>query len=403
MYRRSQVLFLMTILATASETACSQKLVLVGETSRQVESFVGVDEESFSFQQEDSAVEIPRRNLVRWSHPQTNLKRAEVALIDGSRIVLADSWGNESSLRVEGDTALLSTNAFGRLQIPLEELQAAVVSGPHDLHRRAQLWDSILQPDAEYDAVYLTNGDVLAGALGTINASVEIELSASGSDEPLSLPTGLASALRWKGGRKVEQRPGIAIGLRDGSYLMARRVDQDGERVAVELVGGQQLTVPLRQVVHLQQLGAPLQYLSDLKPKEYLHRPYLQLARPLQNDRNVLAQPLQTANRRYAKGLGMSTAAEAIYEVPSGYRRFATQVALDDAAKPTGSVVFQVSLLEQGHWKQAFTGETISSGDAPRSVAIELNGATEIKLEALYGDRGDQQDYANWLDARFER
>ena len=109
----------------------------------------------------------------------------------------------------------------------------------------------------------------------------------------------------------------------------------------------------------------------------------------------------------YAKGIGMVTAARLTYRVPPQRRRFAAEVAvdngaLDHGAAGRGSVVFRVFLLRENDWQQAFASPVVRGGGKPLAVSVKLAGAKEIALVTDFADRGDELDYADWLDARFE-
>lgn len=393
--------------AASAESGHSQNLVLMGSARQHADSLLGVTSESFTFLLQSEKTEIPRQDLVRWSHPQTNLKRAEVELTGGSRIVLAESWGNSPAFRFEKGEASLLTKSCGRVRLPVRQIRAVMLNGPDDLLRRTQLWDDILHKTSRQDTVTLTNGDVLTGKLLSVNAPGEnsrrIELTAEGSARPLSISTSLAMAASWQSEEVKSDAPAFSVGLHDGSHLIAHRIEQDGGRLSLQLTAGQRINVDPAQVASLQALGNRVLYLSDLEPKSFRHQPYLQLTRPLQRDRNVLGHPLRTKGNRYIKGLGMSTEAKVVYAVPTGYHRFAAELALDDTAKPLGSVGFRISLLRDNQWEEVVTIEKLTTADPPQAVSLELQDATQVRLETFYSDRADQRDYANWLDARFEQ
>ena len=74
---------------------------------------------------------------------------------------------------------------------------------------------------------------------------------------------------------------------------------------------------------------------------------------------------------------------------------------IDQAAGLSGSVVFKV-LLEggAGQWSVAYQSPIIRGGDAPLPVTVDLKGSTRMALLVDFADRGDECDYANWLQAR---
>jgi hypothetical protein len=120
----------------------------------------------------------------------------------------------------------------------------------------------------------------------------------------------------------------------------------------------------------------------------------------------VLGGLLAVAGRTYPKGLGMHSASRLTYDLQQEpvkeYARFVSQVALDDASTDQGSVVFRVYLRKADDWQEAYSSPVMRGGDPPQQIAVELGAATEIALVIDYADRGDERDYANWLDARLE-
>ena len=78
-------------------------------------------------------------------------------------------------------------------------------------------------------------------------------------------------------------------------------------------------------------------------------------------------------------------------------------VSVDDAAKGRGSVVFGAYVLRDGKWAEAYKSEIVRGGEPPRPVSVDLGGAAGLTLTVDYADRGDELDYADWLDARLVR
>ena len=105
----------------------------------------------------------------------------------------------------------------------------------------------------------------------------------------------------------------------------------------IKIAGGK-----VTDIAALQSLGGHFEYLSDFEKVDYRSVPYLSLEWPLARDHNVLGQPLMVDGKRYIKGLGMHSAARLTIKFERAYRRFDAEIALDDAAKGRGSVVFGV-------------------------------------------------------------
>ena len=153
----------------------------------------------------------------------------------------------------------------------------------------------------------------------------------------------------------------------------------------------------------MQSLGGQFEYLSDIKTVDYRSVPYLSLEWPLARDRNVLRGPLLVGNKRYLKGLDMHSAGRLTFKFERAYRRFDAEIAIDDAAKGRGSVVFGVYVQRDSGWTEVFKSNTIRGGEVPQPVSVDLSGASGLTLTVDYADRGDELDYADWLDARLVR
>ena len=151
----------------------------------------------------------------------------------------------------------------------------------------------------------------------------------------------------------------------------------------------------------LQPLGSGTSYLSDLKPASYRQVPFLDTAWPYFNDRSTSGNRLRAAGKLYLKGLGVHSAAALTYDLKDGYRQFQAEVAIDDETAGAGSVLFRV-LLDRGdgQWQTAYTSPVVRGGAAPLTVAVDLAGAKRISLRVDFADRGDEQDHADWLQAR---
>ena len=114
----------------------------------------------------------------------------------------------------------------------------------------------------------------------------------------------------------------------------------------------------------------------------------------------MLGGPLTVDGKRYFKGIGLHSAARVTYKLDRSYERFEATIALDDAAQDRGSVLFGVYVMQDGNWKEAYQSLAIRGGKEPQKVSIDLRDAKGLTLTADFADRGDELDYADWLDAR---
>jgi hypothetical protein len=155
------------------------------------------------------------------------------------------------------------------------------------------------------------------------------------------------------------------------------------------------LKTPLKNVVFLQPLSGRAIYLSQMKPADYRHVPYLNIAWPYRIDRNVRGDFLRAGGRLHLKGIGMHSAARLSYALPPGAKRFQAEAAIDDAADG-GSVRFRVFV----DGKEKYSSAVVRGGMPPVPIDIDLSGGKQIDLVVDFADRADVQDWADWLDAR---
>ncbi len=376
---------------------------------------------------------IALQNLVRWSTPRNRPPADELLLDGGSRLVLADSWTGVAGVMLTEDTVVGTTAQFGRVNVPRSQLRAIVFGASARGGRQDELRERLLAWRGKGDQLHLSGGDVLTGRLEAIDQDdakiqndatktrVTFQSDAGQIKLPLQQIAGIALgfvsirepwALALGEDTKSTEATSpeasafgsaqLAVGLRDGSWLVAQSLVADEKRLQIILSTGQEIQGgSARDIATVQSLGDRVVYLSDLQPTDYRHVPYLEIPWPYARDRNVLGESASAGGKMYPKSLGMHTASRLTYNIDKSWHRFAAEIAVDDAAGGGGSIVFRVYLWQQGVWQVAYASGVVRGGDPPSSISVDLAGAEQIALVTDYADRGDQRDYANWLDARF--
>jgi len=403
--------FLLAIVLAGSAIANvgTQELILAHGSGLQAELVAVTGEGLLEFRTSDGIRTVSPNKLVRWSTPLLPTAASELHLIDGSRLALADAWLGESALEVTAEQVSATSGLLKQVTFPRELLRAVVLGAPALAFDRARRVDQLLNLKGPGDRLLLANDDRFAGQLVSVTAekTVLFETDLGRLEFEERRVAGIACPKQ-----DLQPRVGtLAVGLQDGSYLLADKLVADADRLVVHLAGGIKLVgANVSQIASLQPFGPAVTYLSDLQPADYQHVPYLDIPWPWRADRNVLGGPLVVAGRMVAKGLGTHSASRLTYQLnrpdvtddqPIGFNHFAAELAIDDAADGQGSAVFRVYLLQQGIWQLAHTSDVLRGGQAPVPVEVELRGAEAIALETDYADQGDQRDYANWLDARF--
>ena len=406
--RRPIVLsILLVVSAHFSAMVLAEELVLVGQPTSDAAWQSITEEGELSFRTGTNTKQVPLEKLVRWSTPVANHVRSEAILADGSRLVLADSWGGKSSLELVNDKVSLTTHSFGDIEVSPAQLRVVLLNAPTDALRRTKFLSKLLSDTTPHDQVYLTNGDALSGRIPEVFPSPAADetvvlLLMTDQSEPVEIPTKKIAGIRWRSTRNDAAESVLIVGLRDGSSLDTSTLTTADGRFSAKLACGISVRGKVSDVVHMRSLGSQVIYVSDIEPDDYRHEPYLDIRWPYRRDRNVLGGPLVVKGHAYAKGVGVTTAARLSYQVPPDRLRFAVSVAVDDAAKGRGSVVFRVYLRNDDDWQLAFSSPVVRGGETPQAVSVDLAGAKEIALVTDYADRGEELDYADWIDARFE-
>ncbi|MGA2031541.1 MAG: NPCBM/NEW2 domain-containing protein [Thermoguttaceae bacterium] len=382
---------------------------------------------------------LPLTDLVIWGQCAEAIRGPIIVLADGG-LLAADVLGADK------ETLSADSDPLGTLKLPLETLSGVIFRWPGDRLQRDLLLGRVARAGGQTDRLVLDNGDELPGLVEAIHDD-KVQLKAQGG--PLEIETRRVVAIVFN--PALKQKPvssGVRtwVGLGDGSRLLATRLlssplpsplagegsgvrgsnllpsPATGEGAGVKgssplpspLVGegsgvrgatleltaaGQAWKTEQKAVVFLQPLGGRADYLSDRKPTEYRHVPFLDLAWPYAADRCVTGGLLRSGGALCLKGLGVHSAARLSYTLERPYRRFAADIGIDDSTDGRGSVVFRV--LVDGVVKYA--SGPISGGDAPQSVSIDLTGAKRLDLVVDFGPRGDELDRADWLGARLVR
>jgi hypothetical protein len=337
---------------------------------------------------------LPAADLVAWGRCAEPGQGPILVLADGGLVSAEVLDVGKESLRADSDL-------LGTLKLPLDAVAGLLLRPPGDRAKRDQILDRLLQARGESDRLVLDNGDELSGLIETIQKD-KARLSATAG--PLEVETKRIVAVIFNPALRQEKdkpgRPAAAlrawVGLSDGSRLPATRLVVGKTSAQVTTSAGRTWKADSKEIVFLQPLGGRAVYVSDLKPAEYRHLPYLDLAWPYHADRNVTAGQLRAAGRPYLKGLGVHSAARLTYTLDQSYKRFQAELAIDDSTAGQGSVAFRVFV----DGRQKFASGPVRGGDAPLPVSVDLSGAKRIDLVVDYGEGGDVMDHADWLDAR---
>ena len=380
--------FLSPCLLCAGEAA---QVLPIGGDAYRAELVSVSDDWTVTLKRGEKSATIAVKDLVVWGAPG-DPKQAQRLLLPGGDLLVAEV------VETKGDNLTVDSALFGTLSVPLTALTGIVFHPPADDQRSDALAFRVRDAKGDVDRLILDNGDELSGTVLSVS-SAEVELESNVGK--VKIETDRIAALAFN--PTLVDRP-RAEGLRaiagfdDGSRLTARQLTVASQKLELQTAAGVKLAGDSSHLVFLQPLGGRATYLSDLKPSGYRHIPMLDLPWRHQADRNVLGSRLRAGGKLYLKGIGMHSASRLSFPL-DGQRRFAAELAIDDAAAGQGSVVFRVFVDAQ----QKYVSPIIRGGSPPVPVSLELPAdGRSLSLIVDFAERGDTLDYANWLNARLE-
>ncbi len=340
----------------------------------------------------DKLKTVSAAELLAWGTLAELRQEPFVVLADGS--VVAAEVLEADKARLKADSAL-----FGLLKLPVEAIAGIVFQPAVEQHTRDLLLDRIASAEGTDDLVILRNGDQLRGRLESVRDNTVRLMTDVGA---VDVKTDRIQYLVFSPALVRQVRPvGLhaMAGFNDGSRLVAQQLVVGPNSLQLTTPDGTTWTASPESLVFLQPLGGQVVYLSDLKAAAYRCVPYLTLTWPYHPDRNVSGSLLRSGGRLYLKGLGMHSASRLTYLLPDTYRSFQAELAIDDSTDRRGSVRFRVFV----DGREKYTSPIVRGGSPPLPIAVDITGAKRLDLIVEYADRADEQDHANWLQARLVR
>lgn len=284
--------------------------------------------------------------------------------------------------------------------IPLDRILGLVLAPPSDPGALETLLGKIRREPRDGEVLWHVNGDRLTGRFLGLDAKTIAFDSGHGREE---LDRSGIVALGFDPALISYPKPESAfleLGLADGSRLglTACRIER-GQLVA-ETRLGPTFRLPLKELSRIHVRGGSVAYLSDRAPARSIYIPYLDRhPETFGRDATWDGHHLALAGQPYDHGLGMLPRTLLAYPIEPGDARFQALIGLDDRAGDQASVVFRV-LVDR---REAFVSPLMTRRSEPIAVDVDLDGGRFLILVVEFGERGDVQDSADWIEARLIR
>jgi len=379
----------------------------------------GIDAQwQVTLEQAETVRTFAPHELVRWGQWRERADGMAIVLSDGS-VLQVEDW------RFDGDHVVVPESPTGiwrPTRWPRSAVRGLIFQWPGAAIERDRLVARLLSASSRHDEVWLEGGDRLQGSLqmsppadadaapGTPADDANQNrwsVRTRAGDIPVARENIVALAL--PGNREEPTQPSNTVvawlATRDGSCLRVTSLSLRDDLVELELAGGLRLACDAATLWNELRFVQPqhdrLKYVSDLEPLGYKHLPFLSQSWDWSRDRCVAGGLLRSGGAVYRKGLGMHSSSRLAYELGEGYEWFCAELAIDQQAGRRGSVLFRVYTdAGDGQWRAIYESPVVRGGAAPLPVRIDLRGARRMALIVDFADRGDELDYADWLDAR---
>lgn len=391
-------LLIYVCVAEIEQVRCfSQELILAAKhvNGAQLKSIEG---NSAIFQTQESELRVQLSEIVCWGSLCEPISYEWLCIRDGS--LIAGTWQGSDNGH------LLWRNGFlGDFSVPLNEVAGIVLQLPGFFPEKDALFNKILNSSGgRY--VLLTNGDQLDATLLRRHPNGNVVIGTRFGEREFT--PGQIQAVVFENKPVMKTEPiELAVGLKDGSRIMLTKVQQKPQpsspssseaaiiQAEYQHVFQQLLDRHVKDICFLQAFGKVV-YLSDLTPQAFIAVPFLEYVRPLQPDRNVAGGWLRAGDGIYLKGIGTYSACRIRYSLNGKFSHFAAEVAIDACAEKKGNVMCHVLVDGQ---RRATVGP-IRGGDSPVPILVDVAAAETLDLVVDFGERADERDYTNWINAR---
>ncbi len=343
----------------------------------------------------DRLVKLTRRGDASPYPPEGSL----LVLPDGDRLraILSESDG----AKVEVLPKALEDRATSA---PLDRVLGLILAPPSDPEAMEELIEKVRRDPRDGDVLWLAGeglvGDRRLGSflgLDARNLAFESGKMRGEFERSGVVAVGLDPALV---GYPKQDRPHLELSFVDGSRLGATACRVEQGQLVAETRLGPKIAVALKELARVHVMGGSVIYLSAREPDAAQFVPYLDRhPGTFGRDRTWDGHHLRLGGRPYDRGIGMLPRTLLAFKLGPEARRFQALVGLDDRAGDQASVVFRV-LADK---KEVFASPAMTRRDAPAAVDVEVAGAKVLILVVEFGERGDMQDSADWVEARLVR
>lgn len=317
-----------------------------------------------------------------------------VQLADGSRLTCRQ-------VTMKGRTLVADTVSAGKLQAPWNTVRSVRFRDIEPAIDKA--WTELTGAAPERDLLIVRNGDVLDRLDGTISGLDEATLTFLVGDTRVPIDRskpklfGVISA-------KAQPSPSKPLGelrLRNGDLLTFASVELQAAGLAVHLLTGHTVTIPLEAAASLDFGQGKVTYLSQMEHRSKEHSTRFggefDSVFDVRIDHSDAGPetPIRIDRQPYQRGLVIHSKTKLSYRLNGDYRRFVAVAGIEQLVRPRGTVTLTIS----GDGKELFHRD-ITGKDPPLPLDLDVSGVRDLTILVGFGDDLDDGDHLALGDAR---
>lgn len=328
-----------------------------------------------------------------------------VLLTDGSRF-------HAKSVATEGKKFTFDAAGFGKVELPAESVTSIRLAPP--VNAVADSWTELTKRQDNTDLLVIRKPEAnLLDFIGCIVGDISeenIQVTLAGQPRPVKRSERIYGVVY--GNRKPPANSAVTRAvLPNQDSVNLKSLTWNGEAFEGELVAGAKITLPLDKISSLDFSLGKVQYLSDIKPRNYEYElPYFveneripkieQEYHSYKINQNFSGKPLQLGNTVYARGLCIHTKTVLTYRLSKEMRRFQAMMGIDKlvAQRNLGDVKVTI----EGDGKPLLETKVIAS-DEPRKIDLDVSGVVVLKITVDFAHEYDigVGDHLDLADAKF--
>jgi hypothetical protein len=331
----------------------------------------------------------------------------QILLRDGSTLFATSVIRSAKAVSFE-------STSLGHLEIDNSAVRSVRLK-PDDPTFRDQ-WQTFLKRDSEKDLLIVLKRDgsgldFLPGIVSSL-ALDKADFLFDGDAVSVSAERIYGVIFAAAKGSEPPRKPQMIISTRTGNSLAAKTVALVSGQLRIDSSWGNELTLPIEDIVNIDLSGGRIEYLSDLvalqerfdgaDPEKSLLAiidldTQKLLFGPRRDSTMERDSKIRLRGREYSKGLWLHSRTEITWAIDGQYSTFECLAGVDDEVAWNGK--YSVALTIKGDDKVLFE-KLIASSEDPIPLQLPLEGVSTLSILVDYGDGESTCDWLDLADAK---